>query len=267
MFEKYQIGKVSRIICMSDEGVRNYEKVGIIKPEKDNDTGYRYYNVMDIVTLMSSKIFRNLGFTLRETSQIVNDYELCEIKKSLINKENEIREKIKIEKLILKRLENINILIDELENKLYECSINKRPPMYRIEFLANAGVSFSKEKQRYIQEWVELSPLAVLSTRYPIETFPDITDKSISGLGILNEDAKLLNIKENEFINFLPETKCVYSLVRCDNSRLQVDFSFMFDYLKKNNLNHSGDVITRAVINTHQNWEFNRYLQVWMPVE
>ena len=68
-------------------------------------------------------------------------------------------------------------------------------------------------------------------------------------------------------INFLPETKCVYSLVRCDNSRLQVDFSFMFDYLKKNNLNHSGDVITRAVINTHQNWEFNRYLQVWMPVE
>ena len=267
MHKKYQIGKVTKIIGMSDEGVRNYEKEGIIKPQKNEQTGYRYYGIMDIVTLMNSKIYRNLGFTLKETSNLVNDCEVCDIKKTLTSKENEIKEKIKMEKLILNRLENTNILVGELESKLYECSIINRPSMYRIEFLKDGEVILSKENNNYIQEWIELSPLTVLSTRYPIEIFPDIAGKSISGLGILNEDAEQLNIKENKFIKFWPETKCVYSLVKSDNSMLQVDFNFMFDYLMKHNLKHNGDVITRSVISTHQNREFNRYLQVWMPVK
>lgn len=267
MLKKYQISKVAKVIGMSDEGVRNYEKVGIIKPEIDNDTGYRHFDIMDIVTLFSSKMFRNLGFDLKETSKIINDYEVHDIKSVLLNKENYLKEKIKIDNLIIKRLENINFLVDELQNKLYKCCIAKRPSMYRLEFLENGGVRLSKEKQRFIQEWVKLSPLSALSTRYPLETFPDYADKSISGLGILYEDAKLIDIKENEFIKFWPETKCAYSLVRCDNSRLSIDFGFMFDYLCKYNLKHNGDVISRAIISTHQNREFNRYLQVWMPIE
>lgn len=67
-----------------------YERYGVLNPEKDTANGYRSYTVMDMVTLLYSRMYRQCGFTLAETSHFVNEADLPEIEKALEQKAEEL---------------------------------------------------------------------------------------------------------------------------------------------------------------------------------
>ena len=69
---KYKIGEVSRLPGISSEGLRLYERNGVISSEKDSDNGYRYYRHLDISALIRSRTYRNYGFSMKETAQLLN---------------------------------------------------------------------------------------------------------------------------------------------------------------------------------------------------
>lgn len=45
---EYKIGEVSKILNISKEMIRYYEKQGILKPSRKEDNNYRTYSVMDV---------------------------------------------------------------------------------------------------------------------------------------------------------------------------------------------------------------------------
>ena len=45
---RYKIGDVSRILGISTDLLRYYEKKGVVKPQKDQSNDYRYYDTWDI---------------------------------------------------------------------------------------------------------------------------------------------------------------------------------------------------------------------------
>ena len=49
---EYKIGEVSKILNISKEMIRYYEKQGILKPSRKEDNNYRTYSVMDVFLLM-----------------------------------------------------------------------------------------------------------------------------------------------------------------------------------------------------------------------
>ena len=53
---EYKIGEVSKILNISKEMIRYYEKQGILKPSRKEDNNYRTYSVMDVFLLRNSPI-------------------------------------------------------------------------------------------------------------------------------------------------------------------------------------------------------------------
>ena len=49
---KYKIGDVARILGISTDLLRYYEKKGVVRPVKDKANDYRYYEAWDINFLM-----------------------------------------------------------------------------------------------------------------------------------------------------------------------------------------------------------------------
>ena len=45
---RYKIGDVSRILGISTDLLRYYEKKGVVQPQKDKSNDYRYYDTWDI---------------------------------------------------------------------------------------------------------------------------------------------------------------------------------------------------------------------------
>ena len=72
---KYRIGDVSKILGLSDQMIRYYEKYGVLNPERSGDERYRYYTDMDIFMLFDAMRYKEWGINIAEIGDLVaNDY-------------------------------------------------------------------------------------------------------------------------------------------------------------------------------------------------
>ena len=87
-----KIGEFSALTGISIHMLRNYDKIGLLKPELvDGINSYRFYGEKQIVRASHIQVLKSLGFGLNEICGILMDDTLADgIKTSL---ENKIREK------------------------------------------------------------------------------------------------------------------------------------------------------------------------------
>lgn len=263
-------GTVSRLFGLSDEGLRMYERYGVLNPDKDTENGYRNYTVMDMVTLLYSRMYRQCGFTLAETSHLINEAQIPEIERALEQKAEELEYLLSIQQRRVRMLRENCHLMAVAEKNLGLCVQAKRPAMYRFEIFEDNQVLDTFQVERQLPKWVDLAPLTFLSSRYvgnSISLGRSRDSVCISGPGVLAGDAELLGIEESDCVRYYPEADCVMSFVLSDSDALKADMDHMLEYLSLHGLEMDGDVLTRAIVSTHHNREFKRYLQLWMPVK
>lgn len=67
------IGEFARVGQVSPRMLRHYDQLGLIKPERvDAETGYRFYNVCQLVRLHRLLAVRDLGFTLEQINGLLS---------------------------------------------------------------------------------------------------------------------------------------------------------------------------------------------------
>ena len=84
MKDYYKIGEISEMYDMSRDSLMYYEKLGIIKPTRD-DNGYRLYSVSDIWRLNLIKELKSLGFSFKMIKEYLENRDLNSTNKLLEN--------------------------------------------------------------------------------------------------------------------------------------------------------------------------------------
>jgi DNA-binding transcriptional MerR regulator len=69
----YSIGKVAEMASVTVKTLHHYDEVGLLSATGRSGAGYRLYEESDIERLQRILFYRELGFTLREISAIVDD--------------------------------------------------------------------------------------------------------------------------------------------------------------------------------------------------
>lgn len=67
----YSIGDVSKILNISKEMIRYYEKQGALKPARQEDNNYRSYSTMDVFFLMEMIRYQSLGLNITEINKLL----------------------------------------------------------------------------------------------------------------------------------------------------------------------------------------------------
>jgi methanogenic corrinoid protein MtbC1 len=103
-----KIGDFSRISGVSIKTLRNYDKIGLLKPNKvDQSTGYRYYAADQLVRLNSIVVLRNLGLSLGEIRSFLNGHASPDHVSHMLHvKRVEIQQQLLIEKRRLGQVED-----------------------------------------------------------------------------------------------------------------------------------------------------------------
>lgn len=70
---KYRIGDVSRILGISDQMIRYYEKCGVIQPERSGDGRYRYYTDMDVFLLFEAMKYKEWDINIGDIASMISD--------------------------------------------------------------------------------------------------------------------------------------------------------------------------------------------------
>ncbi len=69
--ERYKIGDVAKILGISPDLLRYYEKKGVVTPTKDATNDYRYYDFWDINFLLDCLWFKKFGFSIDQIAEMV----------------------------------------------------------------------------------------------------------------------------------------------------------------------------------------------------
>jgi len=145
----YKTGEFAKMANLSIRTIRYYDQIGLLKPTKIADNGYRLYTDKDFIKLQKILSLKSLGFSLNDIfTQIINDntlslQESLDLQKQMIDKKIENLQNIKqsLEKTqnYIQDNENIDwkevwdrISFDSMEKELVEQYKNSNNVNIRI---------------------------------------------------------------------------------------------------------------------------------------
>ena len=68
----YKVKQVADMVGISVRTLHHYDHIGLLGPRSVSPTGYRYYSDRELEKLQQILFFKELGFSLRETGEIIN---------------------------------------------------------------------------------------------------------------------------------------------------------------------------------------------------
>lgn len=124
-----KIGEFSALTGISIHMLRNYDKIGLLKPEMvERNNNYRFYGEKQIVRANYILVLKGLGFALQEITEILTEDKPDDSIKNFL--ENKIREKEERLAVINKQITQMKQALDELDLKnefTLSVSIKKLP--------------------------------------------------------------------------------------------------------------------------------------------
>lgn len=173
--KKYKIGEFAREMGVSQDMIKHYEKYGIIKPEIDEQTNYRYFNIQQGEKIIESKKYRNLGFTIKESADLIFKKDFKGIKQELINKQREMEFEVEHLQAYLTQINQLLKIADRFEHNIANWEIVHLDGFYFLKQTDNYEFSQDETVKERVREWLDLLPItnqAVLVARNSFYTEP-----------------------------------------------------------------------------------------------
>lgn len=269
MQSKYTIGEISKLLGLSAQAIRYYEKKEIIVPDYCRESGYRYYNTWDFHMLLRARYYRGLGFSLEETAKILKSENLEYAKEKLCEQEEKIKKEIILKMNLLKRIEKNKSAVADYQKEIGKFSLRIRPGIYRIKTQDNYSLTCINKKTKNICTWTENASFLFSTAVFPKEFIKNKNKNFSFGLGMEEEFFSFLGLEKNEDVEYFPPCICIYTCIssRSGKTLTYENLEKAFEYIKENNFEISGDIITQIFSMSKPENEYFNWHNVWIPVK
>ncbi len=251
----YKINDLSKLLGVTTNTIRRYEKDGYISPRRDN-SNYRFYSENDILKISSIMLLRKCGFShseIKEMTESSSDdiIEICN--KKLIEMDLELN-RLKHLRHWLK--DNIKLMRTSKELKddfiIMDCIGLKY-----IEYSKGSNLLTEKERLKTVESFIYKAPEVQMVQLY-------YYDDLIKGNYIKNNGwaMKIIDVEKfeltdiinnnNVFIKTYEVQKCIYYIFETKATELEnlngkEIFEKGFKYLEENGFTLNGDIMCIVV--------------------
>jgi DNA-binding transcriptional MerR regulator len=265
----YKIGEVSKILGISSEAIRYYERQGDIKSKHvDSESGYRYYTALDVYVLMRLRMYRNCGFSVQEGSELLNHCTLEELADRMVEKQEDVKRAIEWNKRLLAAMEKMADTYRSVGEMAWRCRVENSPAMYRFRFLTQGEFLDDKRAMRQMTKWMDKMPVVALTPFFMQEDILKGNEKYGIGMCVMEEDAEFVGIDDVEVeLEYLPSVPCVYTVIQADSGKeLNCGMlAHVLDYMTENGMELTGDAIAKTVTTVFHSTLHERVHEVWLP--
>ena len=268
--KKYRIGMVAKLVGLSEEGLRLYERDGILSARRKEQGNYRYYERLDITALMRAKAYQRCGFSLREIERLINSSSLKYILDSYAKQEGRLEEEINQKQLALEHLQKNRQLAEQLPRTLWEIRRTEQPGMYRFEYMEGDELLLRREEYDKLSRWSQLTPFAFHTPRVSWRDLEEGRVRYFSAMGLMEQDVDRLGAREvAETGQYTPPCPCLYTVVQVDGERDdQADYlKPLADYVRREGIRVTGDPVGRGFLSMNKKKGYIRYREIWLPVQ
>lgn len=266
----YTIGDFSKILGITVDTLRFYEKRGIVEPTKNKENNYRYFNDLDARKLLMSKWYRSIDFSLNDVTDIVNNPSIGKVTQKIEEIQINLEEKIKMNTLLLNKISEIKKDITDIQSSLYQFEIKKLPGIYRLRQTNKDTLLKDSLLEDVINEWMNSFPYSFRSFRLDKKSFFQESCLNYNwGLAIFEDEMQYVDIKVNDITEYIcPHTYLSTFMPIADYEEYlsKSSIQFIIDYLNENNYTVVGDIIGKLIITEKVNSQYQSYIEVNIPI-
>lgn len=260
---KYSQKEICRLLNITRETLRFYEKEGIIVPEKDPVNGYRMYDDWQMYLISECKRYQVNGFSIGEIRVMLQKDSLHDYISRMEEKQAEYNK-------LAQRYYWMNEMTKDYLQKLR--SIPQQLGVISCGFLE--GISFVPQKRgkeiRLDEGSVEKSRkmMTQLQFSFMMAYFPDLRENVCEwGFGMprwMKEKTVVLDDDVTEV-----ETADALTCIIDTGSRWNFDASLADDllaYARSHDLKPAGSFLMRQLVHTHEEDREHRYFEAFLPL-
>ncbi|RJG22937.1 MerR family transcriptional regulator [Paenibacillus thiaminolyticus] len=266
---RYSIGEFATIAGVSTDTLRLYEKQDIIRPLRDHSNNYRYYNDLDVRSLLMSRWYRSMQIPLQDVSELINSGTSHQVMDRIDQSKFNLEKQIRKSTLLLNKMKEIQAELDQIEGRLHKCQIKQLPGRYRLKQTNQNRLLKVPFLKGVINEWMELLPFSFFCLR--IENWNEAPDNDRFeynwGVTLTEEDLQNLNVGISDCVEYLPPVRCLSSVIRTSaQDSFSVDsFRFMLVELADRGHRVVGDITGKLLLNEYIQEDPGSYLEINIP--
>lgn len=151
--KSYSVKELAKLSGVTVRTLHHYDKIGLLKPLNRTEAGYRKYGEEELLRLQQILFYRELDFTLKEISEVLDDPDfdlltaLKEHKQNLLKKSRQLKNLAKIIDTTIKNLKNNSVMTNPKD--LYE-GMSPEMKGFRDEAVEKYGEKSIKRSENYL---------------------------------------------------------------------------------------------------------------------
>ncbi len=265
---KYKIGDVSKILGISPDLLRYYQKKGVVHPTMGENNNYRYYDAWDINFLIDCLWFKSFGFGIEQTARLVSSSTYEDVTADMRAKQAEIESSIRREQMLLARAAQYLDEIDRARTMLGKCDLVYSPEIYLYLNRYNHDYDRIAERQDMSHRWLQYMPFMHRSFEIGRRDLENKTENYAWGFSMDMDIVKALEVPLEPPVTHLPSEPSVHAVF---TSSGKTGFSprhlaFVMDYVRQNGLTVTGNARGNLVCSIMEDEKLTGYFEVWLPV-
>lgn len=266
---KYKIGDVAKILGISPDLLRYYQKKGVVTPTMGENNNYRYYDAWDINFLIDCLWFKNFGFGIEQTAKLVSQMDFDGILSDMEQKQTEIRESIRHQQMLLDRADQYFTAMHQVRQMVGQCNLVYAPECYRFLNRHNREYENIPELQDVSHRWLQYMPFVSRCFEIEQKDLQEKNDNYAWGFAMGMDFVEKLQVPLDPPVKHLPSVPSVHTAF---TSSGKTGFSprhlrHAMDYVRSLGLTVSGNVRGTLVCSAAEGDHLTGYFEVWIPVE
>ncbi|MCD7868594.1 MAG: MerR family transcriptional regulator [Clostridiales bacterium] len=269
MPKRYKISEVARLLGVTPETIRYYEKLHLISPVRDDKTGYRYYGTWDIHMLNRARIYHQFGFSLEKSSALMAMKTDLEVADHLEEREKELENEILRSINLLQRMRESKKSIRDAIQSEGTYRLEMRPAMYRLHTQNRYKIDDRRPVVELMYLWELNAAFMDSSALFRLEDVYKGNPDFSFGLVASEAYAEYLGIQASQYVEYFPSVLCLYTSMSSRDTVNQTGERYqpVLQEMKRRGLKPGGDILTRVVVMRRPDDEYFNFHQVWVPVQ
>ncbi len=266
---KYKIGDVSKILGISPDLLRYYQKKGVVSPSTGKNNNYRYYDAWDINFLIDCLWFKNYGFSIEQTAKLVSHSTFEDVMADMEVRRTEIEESLRRETMLLERAEQYFSAMGRTRTMLGKCDLVYSPEFYRYLNRHNDDYENIPDMQDLSQQWLQYMPFINRSFEICQTDLENKTENYAWGFSMGMDFVEKLHVPLEPPVIHLRSEPSVHAIF---TSSGKSNFSpkrlrFVMDYVRENGLTVTGSARGNLICSVLEGGKLTGYFEVWLPVQ
>lgn len=268
---KFKISDISKMTGISPSGIRFYENAGVISPRRGKNQKYRDFSLHELHLLLLCKIYRDSGFTLPESIDLLYCSNTDQIKNGCETQYARLSEEINRKQILLEALgQRIKDIAGFQADPPYY-RFMQSPALLRIKVWQPGKNEKDDSLFSQVQEWMKYVPFVesclILSKEDLCHGKGEL--ETDWGIAIEEQHALGLNIPPIPNTERIPPHDCLRVVINIneDLSISSDQLKGIREYMAEHDVEAAGPSISRLFLAEYHRDNIIRHDMLWIPIQ